>query len=201
VSTPASPQLVAQRAMRSCVSGRCPCWPQDEPFDTAEMNLLATVQKYIDDDNWPLWDSIQTQTLAGGLARRAYVLSTLVCPVRYGTYTISLLGWVRCDPVKVQWLLDVGVCPNISGTHRSQEAVGWTGGPVHPDRPPQRALHSPLYDAVIATRELLLAAGAYPRLMGIGAKHVTTLRQRWHAWHGRLSRRVWVSLTCPDKES
>lgn len=196
----------------ACVRGRCPCWPQPEPFDFAEMALLDAVHSFVmtvpSAVDELLWARIQTKCQAVRGHRRAYVLST---PIAHGGdtryhYAVTIIGWATCMTVEqVEWLLNLRVCPNISGACRSRQPLGWTNGPKHPGRPSQDTLFGPLARcALIAdgdTKKLLfLSAGAYswPRsLHGLGVPRdpaESLLRRQWHAWHGRASRRLWTAV-------
>lgn len=186
-----------------CVKDRCPCWPQAEPFDGAEMDLLAAMQKFCDCNLDALWAQLQAQCVAVRRHRRGYVLSTFVRKSALVTwYDTSLLGHVLghvYDCAKrVDWMLQQGVCPNIAGKVRGD--IGWHTGPVHPGRPHQDDIRSPLTEG-LATRaalDLLLLAGAYPilRLSVIPTclPPRSTLTRQWHAWHGRTARRAWTAV-------
>jgi hypothetical protein len=192
----------------ACVRGRCPCWPQTEPFDDAEMALLKAMRTFVD---WKtvqecefLWAQVQTCSLAVRRSRRPYVLSTFIAYPTCAFLTRTLLGWVEGDTEKQQWLLDVGVCPNISATRFDRPATsGWTGGPVHPGRPLAIFCTSPLEDKPsVRGTDLLLAVGAYPVhrqaayvLQGcVLPVPLGVLRRRWRGWHARASRRLWAAL-------
>lgn len=178
-----------------CLRGRypCPCWPQAEPFDKAEMDLLTAMRSYVNSFGYDLpWTSIQRGCVAVARHRRAYVMSTLLGSHHHATCDVTLLGWVRYDYGKTQWLLNHGVCPNISWARRHLEVRGWIEGPLHPGRPLQNLL-CPIVNLTpeMATKKLLLLAGAYPRA---DAAIAPALRRQWHAWHGRASRCVWARV-------
>jgi hypothetical protein len=174
----------------ACVPGKCPCWPQAEPFDDAEMDLLATVQKLMRSvlfcSTQFLWEEVVTHSLAVRPRRLGYVLSTFV-------NGRTLLGRMSEDAARVCWLLHSGICPNIAWT---LGIFGWAGGRRHPGRPAQPDLVSPL----IHTRSRhvfggLLSAGAYPVYScSFGGQWLTTLTRQWLAWHARASRRTWTAL-------
>jgi hypothetical protein len=177
----------------ACVRGKCPCWPQAEPFDAAEMDLLAIVREIMSEFSLQyfklLWESLVTQSLAVRPRRRGYVLSTFVC-------NRTLLGRMRYDAARLHWLLNVGVCPNVVWFLGKNFAFGWAGGRRHPGRPAQRNLVSPFTHARgrNAIEDLLLSAGACP-LYGrpnFRARGPTVTRQ-WLAWHARASRRAWAA--------
>ncbi len=180
--------------------GRCPCWPQAEPFDAAEMDLLAAMQAFINSTNSSrLWAKIEEKSLALRRHRRAYVLSTVLGDCRYSTHEVTLLGWVAYDGGKVRWLMDSGVCPNLAATQRRPGAFGWIMGPVHPGRPAQDT--KPLCPfqqgtALESIDLLLLAAGSYPVSGGLYRSResmVGIYQRQWHAWHARASRRLWLA--------
>ena len=191
-----SSMLFSPHNQMCCVRGRCPCpcWPQAGPFDAAEMDLLNAVKTYMHVlFGEQLWPSIQARFLAVQPHRRAHVLSTLCKNSLYPEFDMTLLGWVREDQEKAQWVLNMGVCPNIAGAFvlprpRVESTWrGWSGGPLHPGRPPQDKLRSPLvYDKCLVDL-MLLSAGAYP-------KHASDQRRQWHRWHGRAARRLWAAL-------
>jgi hypothetical protein len=175
----------------ACVRGKCPCWPQAEPFDAAEMDLLHSVRAHLKSPlNVRLWANIQTQSAAVRRHRLAYVLSALITNGS-SPYHTTLLWTVRNDTAKVQWLLNVGVCPNIMASLPS--STGWKGGAVHPGRP--ASTYGPLECCGDDVVGLFLTAGAYPRdtyEAGMNASDLAlTLQRQWHAWHARGSRRVW----------
>jgi hypothetical protein len=191
----------------ACVRGRCPCWPQAEPFDAAEMDLLAAVRMWVGEVCYPkggtggehLWAAVRTRCLAVRCHRRAYVLSTLVHHRReadnnrvYRVHYCPAMACVGDDRTKAQWLLDLGVCPNIVGAvHGKFE--GWNGGSVHPGRPPQGCVYPPAqYGWATAVKDLLLSAGMCP-VGGCTPAAISQLRQ-WHRWHGRRSRRLWAAV-------
>jgi hypothetical protein len=194
----------------ACVRGKCPCWPQAEPFDAAEMDLLAIVREIMSEFSLQyfklLWESLVTQSLTVRPRRRGYVLSTFVCGR-------TLLGRMRYDATRLHWLLNVGVCPNVVWfLGKKNFAFGWAGGRHHPGRPVQRNLVSPLwcwvpgYQMNNPTREtthargrdaiedLLLSAGACPLYGGPNFRaRGPTLTRQWLAWHARASRRAWAA--------
>jgi hypothetical protein len=181
----------------ACIRGRCPCWPQAEPFDDAEMHVLTFLRDNmmaitcLESDSF--WAKLQSLTQAVRCHRRAYVLSTFV---NY-QFSVTLLGHVSSCTSHVQWLLDVGVCPNMGSAWSRPRVRTWTGGPVHPGRPAQTALCSPLDRAFVGdgTVKLLLLAGAYPVQTRRGVLPLPLLRCQWRAWHARASRRLWAALT------
>jgi hypothetical protein len=193
----------------ACVPGRCPCWPQTEPFDAAEMALLKTVQAGVL-AHWSakeapeaLWTKIQTQCLAVRRHRRAYALSVTLPRPMYNGYHITLLRWTGNDMCKVQWLLDVGVCPNIAAASVTFEYwKACTLGRVHPGRPRQAMVISPFaFTRTLNIWDLLVLAGAYDpamqRYMPVTFAH--RWRRQWHRWHGRSKRRAWAAVvTCGD---
>ena len=177
----------------ACVPGKCPCWPQAELFDAAEMDLLAIVRDlmvhYTFESRHVLWARVVTQSLAVRPRRRGYVLSTTV-------NGMTVLGQMRFDAASVRYLLYVGVCPNIS---RCRDAFGWGGGPRHPGRPEQSNLvnffvHGLASDVI---EDLLLSAGACPRYDGYNFR--IQLRQ-WLAWHARASQRAWAAVAMVVQE-
>jgi hypothetical protein len=183
--------LSTQVRFMACVRGWCPCWPQAEPFDAAELDLLDAMVAFV--NHYGFWAQIQAQALAVRPRRRGYVLSTII-GLKNTVCKRTLLGWVPYHKEKVEWLLDSGVCPNVSGAYRSTPV--WRVGNVHPGRPAQDDLYSPLQDAFTTPdiRGLLLAAGAYPgdSSATIG-QCLFALQRQWHAWHGRSSRRLWAA--------
>lgn len=191
----------------ACVRGRCPCWPQAERFDAAEMALLSAIRIYM----WrfpcsrdKLWLMIQQRCEAVRPGRRAYALSTCVQERDGDCCSITILGWGRMTKLQLEWLVNQGVCPNLWGVW-TREFSGWTKGSAHPGRPVQTGLvygqlqyglyAQALYQETVG--DLLLAAGAYPVVTGsvrvVHAKSTTTLLRQWHAWHARASRRVWAA--------
>lgn len=196
----------------ACVPGRCPCWPRTEPFDAAEMDLLAAVRGYMGADfdaEEALWASIPSRCLAVRRHRRAYVLSVIVNQAGISAYRMTLLGWqqfIMADIKRMQWVLDQGVCPNIAGAYVPDSLKGWAGGAEHPGRPTQAALRSPLAFFATSVHVLrpLLGAGAYPvdsqplRMEDAGFVAASTLWARWRAWHGRASRRLWAASWSPE---
>jgi hypothetical protein len=194
----------------ACTPGVCPCWPQVEPFDAAEMALLAAVQELMQNHipglSSDLWARIVKRTLKVVPRRRGYVLSTMITH-KYAVFRKpTLLAWAvrECNRPKVQWLLDCGVCPNVGTVFRSQVHY-WCAGPKHPGRPDQAFCISPfreLYSPVNSRKngmDLLLSAGAYPDVdpCRVGKKTVATLQRQWRAWHGRTSRRLWAAPRPP----
>jgi hypothetical protein len=183
----------------TCARGKCPCWPRGGPFDAAEMALLAIVRDlvshyYFSGSRHVLWAKVVTQSLAVRLQRRGYVLSTTVDG-------FTALGRMRFDAPSVRWLLNVGVCPNIS---RCVDAFGWAGGPLHPGRPAQSSLINPLVHGCKEVIEnLLLSAGACPFYGGWSnyrAQRPAVTRQ-WLCWHARASRRAWAALAMVREET
>jgi hypothetical protein len=181
----------------ACVRGRCPCWPQVEPFDAAEMALLGTVQEFMTEytsrASLVLWARVVKKTLDIRPRRRAYVLST---PVN----GVILLGRVRFETGRLRWLLTLGVCPN---SFWCLDALGWTGGPLHPGRPAQCNLISPFaygFDSDEIS-DLLLSAGACPQLGGTTARvQRPAATRQWSAWHARASRRTWTAMAMVRKQ-
>jgi hypothetical protein len=182
----------------ACVPGKCPCWPQAELFDAAEMALLTTERDlmvhYTFESRHVLWARVVTQSLAVRSRRRGYVLSTFVC----GS---TALARMRFDAPSVRYLLYLGVCPNSA---QCREVFGWVKGPCHPGRPEQSNLVS-LYSNEFASdviEDLLLSAGAYPVYpYSFGARSLTTLTRQWCAWHARASRRTWTVIAIVWEES
>lgn len=183
----------------ACVPGRCPCWPQTEPFDAAEMALLTTVRAgatahpSAEEAPEALWTKIQTQCLAVRRRRRAYVLSvTFARPMH--AYDITVLKWAVKDMCKVQWLLDVGVCPNIAVAY----STAWAGGRVHPGRPRQATVISPFAFTTTNSKiwNLFVTAGAYDTGMEYHVSRTSAHRwcRQWHRWHGRSGRRAWAAV-------
>ncbi len=186
----------------SCDRGRCPCWPQAEPFDAAEMALAVTIRAWMHTldtmSQHVAWLQMQAQCRAVRPQRRAYLLSMVVKrgDSDFLLSNVSLIGLMFHNPEKVQWLLNEGVCPNIAMAS-GQGWRGWSGGIEHPGRPPQTMVHSVIRFASHAgIINLLLRAGAYPlpadHLSGYGVLR----RQQWHRWHGRASRRLWAATAC-----
>jgi hypothetical protein len=201
---------VVQSKPMACVPGRCPCWPQAEPFDAAEMALLKTVQAGVT-AHWSaeeapeaLWRNIQTQCLPVRRHRRAYILSVPLARPIYNGYDITLLRWTSNDMPKVQWLLDVGVCPNIAAasvTFECWKACTW--GRVHPGRPLQASVISPLSFTRIDSKiwDLFVTAGAYDAAMEDLMPRMSARRWRrqWNRWHGRSGRRAWAAAVMCDE--
>jgi hypothetical protein len=171
-----------------CTPGRCPCWPREQPFDAAEIDLLGVLRAFA-------FHGTRREFLVAfhGAAARVqgsrlgYVLSTFV-QLRYCSETVLQL-WAT-DREIVKWLLHVGVCPNM-GLYQGGRAQyrGWEGGPRHPGRPSQDT------KAVLQFwggwldpkfNNVFLAHGAYPF---DGRRDAV---RRWHRWHARASRRLWV---------
>jgi hypothetical protein len=192
-----------------CVRGKCPCWPQAEPFDAAEMCLLDAMREYINNGSARrdcLWAEIQVRSQALGRRRRAYVLSTLLA-VNFGTcFKVTLLGWVASDYAQLQWLLSIGVCPSMASIHRCDDGPGWLKGPLHPGRCSDDLLYSPMiHGAADDTMHALLAAGAFPGVrtyLNTLCPHVllSPFRRQWFMWHGRASRRLWTAAWAPQEQ-
>jgi hypothetical protein len=185
----------------ACVRGRCPCWPQTEPFDTAEMELLSAVREYISPPTcWnreACWLRIQERCQAVQPRRRAYVLSTLVTQDSGMYYSYTTLRRAVDNKVELEWLVNQGVCLNTAGVF-SSSALGWTGGSAHPGRPSWNVLYGPfLLTEAWSVKGLLLGAGAYPPRVSL----LKDMSRHWHAWHARASRRLWAALSarrmCP----
>lgn len=179
---------------------RCPCWPQQEPFVAAEVNVLRiakTLSELLSACIWSedLWDALQAS--CGSLPRHrvAYVLSTFVYSGERVSFTLLWLVSHRFH--KAQWLLRQGVCPNMD-CYRGTAFKGWQGGSAHPGRPPAwgRIAHAPLQtcrpDLVgqFKTAALFLGYGAYPTDL---RAWWAPARRQWHQWHARMSRRQWVA--------
>jgi hypothetical protein len=184
----------------TCARGKCPCWPRGGPFDAPEMALLATVRDlvsyYFSGSRHVLWAKVVTQSLAVRPQRRGYVLSTTVDG-------FTALGRMRFDAPSVRWLLNVGVCPNIS---RCGDAFGWAGGPLHPGRPAQYSLINPLlHGCVDVIEDLLLSAGACPLYRGYNGYNYSAQRpvvtRQWLSWHARASRRAWAAVAVVREET
>jgi hypothetical protein len=177
----------------ACVRGRCPCWPQAEPFDAAELRLLDAMRAFLYREG--LWAKIQAQALFVRPHRRGYVLSTIIGNKNV-VRTRTLIGRAHSKK-RMQWLLGSGVCPNVSAAYQRRDTPVWrVGNDVHPGRPRQNDLWSTLQDPFVRseTRDLLLAAGAYPGIDTVTFGHCLAMLQRqWHAWHGRASRRLWAA--------
>ena len=185
----------------ACVRGRCPCWPQAEPFDAAELSLLDAMRAFIYQEG--SWAKIQAQALFVRPHRRGYVLSTII-----GNKNVvrsrTLIGWAlhskeRHCKERMQWLLDSGVCPNVSAAYQRRDTPVWrVGNDVHPGRPRQDYLWSTLQDPFVRSeaRDMLPAAGAYPGIdtVTFGGHCLVALQRQWHAWHGRASRRLWAAV-------
>ncbi len=95
-----------RRGVSLCIpTGVHTCWPQAEPFNAAEMALLASVEAWSStprQDRQHLWEVIQTQSLAVRPRRRGYVLSVLMNSEP--SFHFALLPWVLHEKDKMQWL-------------------------------------------------------------------------------------------------
>jgi hypothetical protein len=187
-------QSALSKGLMTCVRGRCPCWPQAELFDAAEMVLLDTALEYISTPSREhLWAKIKAQSRSVRPRRRGYVLSTMFRRNRDG---LTLLGKVVYYRGRLLWLLNQGVCPNIMGAHLSpsHDVPAWAGQRLHPGRPLQAYVKSPFsFGNLAGNFDLLLLAGAYP----MPVQHMVgyaQLQRQWHRWHGRTFRRLWTGL-------
>jgi hypothetical protein len=183
-----------------CTPGRCPCWPREASFDVAEMDLLRVLQDAMvvrpaHYDNpvtrGGFFVALQGASTRVQRSRLAYVLSTFV-QVEYAC-SQTALNYTATDGGIVKWLLHVGVCPNM-GVYNGGRALyrGWDGGPRHPGRPLQfTKTVFQYYSAWFSDKSssIFVAHGAYP----CGAADVRRIAEgRWHRWHARASRRLWV---------
>lgn len=188
---------------------RCPCWPQQEPFDAAEVNVLRiakTLAGLLSACIWSedVWEALHTSCETLPRHRVAYVLSTFVYADDRVSFT--LLWLVSHRFYEAQWLLQQGVCPNMD-CYRGTAFKGWQRGSAHPGRPPAwgRITHAPLQtcrpDLVgqLKTAALFLGYGAYPTHPRAS---FAPARRQWHQWHARMSRRQWVACalrTIPER--
>lgn len=178
-----------------CTPGRCPCWPRQEPFNDAEMDVLKTMQDMVMlSPSRALWTRLQKGCLILRHHRVPYVLSTHVR--HYVTrWSVTPLFYADCIlRDELEWLLGQGVCPNMTIVD-DEHYAGWNAGPIHPGRP---ALRRPLFDRLRQMKPsvdvLLRAHGSYPmQSMLFSPEPAVSLFQRqWQQWHGRASRRKWV---------
>jgi hypothetical protein len=187
-----------------CVPGRCPCWPREQPFDAAEVRVLTCIQNLFrsKDHSWRArFEKVKEASTGVDRRRLSYVLSTAAWWDE--EYSQTLLMLVAYHKHLAEWVLNVGVCPNIGGYCHGYDGDyrGWQGGVLHPGRPPRRGLRIMLqwagYSSVQDHRiSHFLAYGAYPGATdqereGYKLQFPHALGQ-WHRWHARASRRLWV---------
>ncbi len=171
----------------------CPCWPRQEPFDEAEIHVLTYMKCILESKVWSADALSQLQQLCMPVQRHrvAYVLSTSIF-LRRNNFSSTLLRHASSMGENFRWLLQQGVCPQVGGS-TSWPYYGWHEGSKHPGRPPEYCLLLCLTNPSLTTtnRRLLLACGAYPPA---GSSFFRDQCRQWHAWHGRASRRRWLSL-------
>jgi hypothetical protein len=177
-----------------CTPGRCPCWPQQEPFNDAEMDVLRTLQDMVMlSPSRALWTRLQKGCLILRRRRVPYVLSTHVR--HYVTrWSVTPLFYADCIVRnELEWLLGQGVCPNMTIVD-DKHYTGWVAGRVHPGRPALRRHH--LHQLKPAVDVLLRAHGSYPMhsMLFPPEPAVSLLQRQWRRWHGRAARRVWLRL-------
>jgi hypothetical protein len=194
-----------------CTPGRCPCWPREQPFDASEIRVLTCIRNLLGTAVGSYhcrarFEEVKEASTPVDRRRLSYVLSTSVRGYAvYSVYSQTLLTYVSYDKHFSEWVLNVGVCPNVGGSFQLSDGDyhGWQGGSLHPGRPPLRGLCLSLeyascndYSAV----SRLMAYGAYPiatdrQQRGKRFKLLRSDAQRqWYRWHARASRRQWLSV-------
>jgi hypothetical protein len=192
-----------------CTPGRCPCWPRPEPFCDSERHVLfiARAMTFFG-SNTKLFGALQRACADVKPRRLPYVLSTFVrCSSGEGSTT--LLYVLMANQGMVKWLLHAGVCPNLGMYYGNAAAFqGWAGGHFHPGRPPRRQLCriSENYAFSCHAGSAFLAHGTYPGRRYHRVMHENDRRQllaflgRWHRWHARASRRLWICGSIAEVE-
>jgi hypothetical protein len=81
------------------------------------MDLLDSVRAYVNSaGSVRCWASMRAQTEGVRRHRLAYVLSTSIGDCRLSSFNATLLWAVTFETCKLQWLLNIGVCPNIAAS-------------------------------------------------------------------------------------